>query len=1584
MRDFTLPFKPEELLAQPGDSSKLWAQNLPPVEAWSSEDVASNLDGLIGRLLQSHGHDIAEDKSFSLLFALIQAWPRLEDEVRPRVSDILTDAARRQINEVARLKKAPTAGKKKEDAKQEKLLRDARNAAKVTAFLMRWCIEQMMRNPSANAGRRRGKGAGKASKKADDEEDKALELQRQVERQRCAVLTELLNLLAAGALPWLWSSDDADWQQVAQCTSDAGFAILDSEAALKHRETKQLALRCVAAPLLQEGHSHSNLLIATVSKLTHGLRGHELASTFAADVLLLAHSTPLPRSFLVELTQHCTPGELQSQGAFQRSLGAFLTAIAERLPHVVLANISVLLPLLDVDCYPLRSAVVESIGHLLMAEGKLLPKGAKGQGPEVPAQAQEEGGAAEGREEEAGDAGSAHFSIALATKKDLLETLAQRATDKTVWVRVRTLTTLEKLASNQRVAALPKEQWIRVLEIATKRMSDVGSSVRRAAMQLVQKLIELHPYGPAIQGGGDERAKAERVIKEVNARLKSLKEAELKEEAAAAGVEVDVEHDEDEPAEETSQPSEEPEAKRRRCTKKTVTDVTATTEVDNLMSESVEDRTKQREALNRMADCYIQRVQFVELIDRAEERLRSLLVSRTATDVTEAINVVVELRLRGLPAANAAFNQVLGLVWSRTTSVKDAAVEAFHRMHLEGRDARNIVRGLLEMYQQGCAGSWTYTHLASVQELIAQAAGQDLISPKTVVPELVAALETPSAAPMALRALTALAVANWKLMADQFPRIAAQVGPKGASVGSTAKERLERVVLLCQLLTRVHTCANVPFSEEAWNHLQLLVEHVVTVVMQHFSRGEIPAEWFGAAQAAMDLTFELHGSATGSSSPMLRCPDKLWEQILMRMMQGLLGYKPGMPMQAIQDGDAGDAPMNEVAADGAALPAPTAVAKDNYPELSAPQLGCLVFLSGHLALRMLVFLESLQSALKKKRLAEEDKKMADAREKKKEKAEQAQGKKKKGGGKGKQQEEEEQDESTSMGMANQEERETEFFAEIAEFRLLYSGKSLLDRVKPLVFSCLLKPTLRCDPILRRLAAISLCKFMTVSKKFAQENLDLLFSVLFPQAGGPSLFADASAADLDAAASRSSNELLEDLTLRQSLLVAVGDLLFRHPNIVEPKTERLYAALGGSSGKKKGGEIELRLTALLVLTHLVLNDMLKPRTPLLTRALWLTACTHEPTARVARILFQELSKRTSNVVYNLLPEIIARLPEFHKLAGGVSGKPEDRVRYVMQFIEKEKQIEGLIEKLSGRLEQAAEVASKGKKALEGIVPTEKLEEAAAEDGDALPTKGFGAETVACLATALGSMTYTDRCILRLHDVVVTRKAINNSIAYQAVVRQNLMNIVEKTRAARKAGGKDKGGDAAPAEPVAPPPAGGDADGAAGGGKAAAISAALEAIESTVNKLGVTGKDKEKEEPKVKDEATMSDVKEEAADEKPAEKAADKGEAAAERPKRGRGGAKKAAQEGGVTLPVVEEVEKKGRGRPGKKNDQENSPPAENEDEAGKGAAKEAPKKAAKAAQKAGMSGAELRAAMASGAPAKKRRVAQQKAMDDDEE
>lgn len=34
-------------------------------------------------------------------------------------------------------------------------------------------------------------------------------------------------------------------------------------------------------------------------------------------------------------------------------------------------------------------------------------------------------------------------------------------------------------------------------------------------MQLVRKLVEFHPYGPALKGSGDERAKATKLLNEI-------------------------------------------------------------------------------------------------------------------------------------------------------------------------------------------------------------------------------------------------------------------------------------------------------------------------------------------------------------------------------------------------------------------------------------------------------------------------------------------------------------------------------------------------------------------------------------------------------------------------------------------------------------------------------------------------------------------------------------------------------------------------------------------------------------------------------------------------------------------------------------------------------------------------------------------------------------------------------------------------------------------------------------------------------------------------------------------------------------
>jgi len=1469
MREFVVPFKPEELLAEPSDD-RLWAENLPDVDSWSFEEAGAALDALIGRILSTHGRDVAEAESFSLIFATLQGWQRLDEGVRPRIADLLVDAARRLVPEVGRLKKQ--AGK----SDQRVALGEVRTVAKVLSFFLKWASERLMRQPaSMDAMRPRGgngKGAGKRGAKKGagaDEGPTAEEIkdaQKASERQRCVLLSSMADLFGKGAMSWLWEADTGSWQQVAQSVSDAGFLVLDSEQMLKHRETRQTALRCITEPLLQQGHDHSTLLVGTVSRLTHGLRGGEFAAPFAADALLLAQTSTLPRLFLVELMHHCTSAEsLTGQGPFQRALAAFLVALGERMPHLALSNISVLLPILDVDCYPLRSAVVECVGTLLMAEGKAIPNsvaarsscqddGAVGQ----VAESSDMAIVAVAPKEECGEVAvpaTGFFTVPIATRKDLVDMLITRSHDKTSWVRQRVLQTFLHLASNRRVAVLPRDRWPEALELATDRMQDCACSVRKAAVQLARILIQFHPYGPALSGSGDETAKADRLLRVVAKKLKELDVAENLEALAAmviekvkeegdADAEMGVPATADEPDgdsqdDESVNDASESQAKRRRFNKKTVPEVTPNDEVDKCLEEEAgagAARDRQRQVLKRMRDCYIQRVRFVELLDTTEARLKTLMASRTPSDVCEAVGVVVELRLRGLPLATRAFNQVLGLVWSLQEPIKESAVKAFHRMHLEGRDQVEVVRTLLEMYQNGCAeaGGWTYTHLASVQELLQQTASQDLLDISAVVPELVSALSGPSCC-MALRALTAVVGKSVGELTKALPKLSELFCENGAAlVGTTPSEELERVRLLGELLMRIHSGTKVPLQGDAWIHLWGLSQRVTHMVVGYFTRAELPAEWFSAAQIAVDLTFELASSATAESELAQQCPDKLWEQILSRMTCAILGQPqdglaPGLQIVAAEpplgtgDGDdqdtSNDAHMSDV--DSEVQPVLQKIA-----EVATPQLSCVLFLAGHIALKMLVFLEGLQSSLKKKRMADEDARIAEAKK-----------------AKGKNKTDEGAD-ASSMGQAGQDERDADAFAELAENDLLYKLRGLLSQLKPLVHAGLMDPKLRGDAVIRRLSAISLCKFMTVSKRFCEENLQLLFSMLFPRthtSGGcdfPPLQAAIAPPTSDATCSvrPGVNPVLEDLTLRQSLLVAVGDLLFRHPNVVEPWSDRLYAALGAGDSE---AAIELRLNALLVLTHLVLNDMMKPRAVLLVKALWLTACTHPSTARVARILFQELSKRSSNVIYNLLPEVIARLSDpldTGTSGADVAGSAASRVRYIMQFVEKEKHVEGLIEKFAIRLTQSTDLAGSTVQAEEvpGVIDPAQPSREAKADGTADPERA--ALTVHCLSVAVGSMNYGDKSIMRLHDVVVVRRILNTAISFHKVVAENLLSIVEKARKKKNEKTGDKGGPAADGS-AAPEPAGNSAVEAGGGGgakgeKSAAVVAALDAIEKLV--------------------------------------------------------------------------------------------------------------------------------------------------------
>lgn len=205
---------------------------------------------------------------------------------------------------------------------------------------------------------------------------------------------------------------------------------------------------------------------------------------------------------------------------------------------------------------------------------------------------------------------------------------------------------------------------------------------------------------------------------------------------------------------------------------------------------------------------------------------------------------------------------------------------------------------------------------------------------------------------------------------------------------------------------------------------------------------------------------------------------------------------------------------------------------------------------------------------------------------------------------------------------------------------------MLSLLVPLIVSVNSNPTKYSDPSLRSAASLCLAEFMLVSPQFCSEQLRLLFTVL----------------------ERSPEEVI-----RSNLVIALGDLNFRFPNLIEPWTPHLY-------GRLRDDSPIVKRTTLNVLTHLILNDMVKVKGQISDIAL----CIIDPDPRISamsRMFFSEFARK-ANALYNVMPDIISRLcdPEANV------AEEDFRVilKWILALINKDKQNESLVEKIILRL------------------------------------------------------------------------------------------------------------------------------------------------------------------------------------------------------------------------------------------------------------------------------------------------------------
>ena len=302
---------------------------------------------------------------------------------------------------------------------------------------------------------------------------------------------------------------------------------------------------------------------------------------------------------------------------------------------------------------------------------------------------------------------------------------------------------------------------------------------------------------------------------------------------------------------------------------------------------------------------------------------------------------------------------------------------------------------------------------------------------------------------------------------------------------------------------------------------------------------------------------------------------------------------------------------------------------------------------GHIALKLLVYTEALSGSVRRANAKKSLKKQEDA-----DKAKQQ----KRASGKNANSDSEDEDIDAELGMEAELEAENERrVAEIAEKEIV--GRGLLSLFGPLLVRVVANEGNQFNSeILRQTSTLALCKFMCVSCSFCEKHLPVIFTAL-------------------------ANAPKDDVTLRANTIIALGDLAFRFPNEVEPYTSRMYACLRDDSTK-------VRRHTLMVLTHLILNDMIKVKGQVCEIAL----CLRDSDQRIrdtARLLFHELSKRSNNPVYNLLPDIISQL----SLIDLAKDDFRSILAFLLGYIKKDKQNEMLIEKLCQRFPKCQTISQK---------------------------------------------------------------------------------------------------------------------------------------------------------------------------------------------------------------------------------------------------------------------------------------------------
>ena len=324
---------------------------------------------------------------------------------------------------------------------------------------------------STSSSRSKKGGKSKKNQSSDKGEDLA------ASRAMCAEAMYNAAITMSSQKSKLWKRSVPD-EAVVGLPCRIAYQILEAATGVHARKASSgdKALQMIAATV----DSAPCLLNTVVSALVDLLHTYDHMAPLCAELCTIVKESPsniLATELLREIGRLDTDGYSDSSAAGNKASGIknvapFISELAAVRPRVVLSNISLLLPHLDSEPYVLRSAIINSIGHILVREDHSL----------VETKADKDGDSGDESDEESNTIKEQRQMVRLAkTRSSLFDILCDRTHDITSFTRAASLKVLNDLTEKQ---SLPLDRIMPVTAIAIDRLQDKTVMVRRYAMQV--------------------------------------------------------------------------------------------------------------------------------------------------------------------------------------------------------------------------------------------------------------------------------------------------------------------------------------------------------------------------------------------------------------------------------------------------------------------------------------------------------------------------------------------------------------------------------------------------------------------------------------------------------------------------------------------------------------------------------------------------------------------------------------------------------------------------------------------------------------------------------------------------------------------------------------------------------------------------------------------------------------------------------------------------------------------------------------------------------------------------------------------